>query len=138
MNCTLNQYLYDQSIIIFFLYDNLNLFTFYTFFLSDLERAACAFAVLCLVSMGAGLITGACGLFGHHTKILVWASCCSLVSGTETFKHSSFPLGKTLRACSHELTFRSYIIHIVRPQYTLRRFEFPRITQLRIRFAFGQ
>lgn len=51
---------------------------------SDLERAACAFAVLCLVSMGAGLITGACGLFGHHTRILVWASCCSLISGMKT------------------------------------------------------
>ncbi|XP_062607951.1 uncharacterized protein LOC134269761 [Saccostrea cucullata] len=46
-----------------------------------LERAACAFALLCMVSMVAGLITGAYGLFGHHTRVLVWASCCSLISG---------------------------------------------------------
>lgn len=48
---------------------------------SDLERAACAFALLCMISMVLGLVLGAYGLLGKHLKMFVWASICSLTAG---------------------------------------------------------
>jgi len=47
----------------------------------DLERAASAFALLCMLSMVIGLVTGGYGLLGRQSRILVWASCCSLIAG---------------------------------------------------------
>ncbi|XP_033753659.1 uncharacterized protein LOC117337019 [Pecten maximus] len=46
-----------------------------------LERAASAFALLCMLSMVTGLVTGGYGLLGRQTRVLVLASCCSLVAG---------------------------------------------------------
>jgi uncharacterized membrane protein len=51
------------------------------YYFSDLERAACAFALLCMISMVLGLVLGAYGLLGKHLKMFVWASICSLTAG---------------------------------------------------------
>lgn len=47
----------------------------------DLERAACAFALLCMISMVVGLVLGGYGLLGKNLKMFVWASICSLTAG---------------------------------------------------------
>ncbi|XP_063446230.1 uncharacterized protein LOC134725893 isoform X1 [Mytilus trossulus] len=48
---------------------------------AHLERAACAFALLCMISMVVGLVLGGYGLLGKNLKMFVWASICSLTAG---------------------------------------------------------